>query len=273
MGDSIKVVMVGGGVMGGAIVEGLLGTSIDGREIDVTVVESDPQRAQNWRARARVQVAELADAARGADVVFLAVKPHQVADVLAELSGSLEPAAAVVSIAAGIPLDVMQAYLAPESAVVRVMPNTPTRIGKGVMGMTPGPGCTPEQVSMIKALVDSVATVVEVPEELQDALTATSGSGPAYVFYLAEAMRAGAQELGLDDDIAITLVAQTIAGAAELLLQDPGSARELRDSVTSKGGTTAKATAVFDDSDLVGIVTRAMTAARDRAREMADEAR
>lgn len=273
MSESIGVVMIGGGVMGGALVDGFLGRDVGGRMPEVTIVEADPGRADLWRQRGDVRVGDLAESVSGAEVVFLAVKPHHITGVLDAVSEHLPTDAAVVSIAAGIPLDVMESHLPTGTAIVRMMPNTPTRIGKGVIGLTPGPGCSREQVELITALVAKVSTVVEIPEDLQDALTATSGSGPAYVFYLAEAMRAAARELGLPDDEAIVLVSQTILGAAELLAHDPSAARELRESVTSKGGTTAAATSVFDEDDFTGLVTRAMTAARDRAREMADDAR
>lgn len=273
MSDSIDIVMIGGGVMGGALVEGFLGCEVGGRETKVTIIEADPARAEAWRARGDVLVGDLLESVARAEVVFLAVKPHQITDVLNAISQTVPSSAVVVSIAAGIPLEIMEGNLPTGSAVVRMMPNTPTRIGKGVIGLTPGSGCSRDQVDLVSALVGSVSTVVEIPENLQDALTATSGSGPAYLFYLAEAMRDGARALGLPDETAVTLVAQTILGAAELLAADPASAEELRASVTSKGGTTAAATGVFDDADLVGVVTRAMTAARDRAREMADDAR
>lgn len=270
MSDPLRITMVGGGVMGGAILEGFLGSTIDARPVEVRVVESDPDRARSWQERG-ADVVALTDAVSGADVVFLAVKPHQILDVIDQMASVFASNTVVVSIAAGIPLGAMQARLGPDAPVIRAMPNTPVRVGRGVIGLVAGTACTPEQISLVRGLLDSNAITVEVVEEQLDALTATSGSGPAYVFYLAEAMRSGAEELGLSSDVASLLVAETIAGAAELLDREPLGAKELRESVTSKGGTTAAAIAVFDEAGMRRTVADAMRANVHRSQEMADE--
>ena len=271
MGEPIRIAMVGGGVMGGALVEGFLGAVVDGRPTHVSVVEADPVRADAWREREGVEVAQLEQAVAEAAVVVLAVKPHQIIEVLGEVASSLATDAVVVSIAAGITLDTMQAAAPAGTSIIRTMPNTPTRVGKGVIGLVPGANCNRDQVALVGSLLQPMALVVEIPEEQIDALTATSGSGPAYVFYLAEAMRQGAEELGLPSPIAAMLVAETFAGAAELLMGDPQDAEGLRASVTSKGGTTAAAIAVFEEEDMRGIVARGMKANVQRSIEMADE--
>jgi pyrroline-5-carboxylate reductase len=267
--DATKVTVIGGGAMGGAIIDGLLALP----DVEVAVVESDEQRAQMWSARDGVEVATLDAAVRKADTVFLAVKPHHIVDTLQALAPNVNPGAVVVSIAAGITVETLQAHLPAGMAVIRAMPNTPMRVGRGVVGITPGSSCSSTQVDLVTTLMGSVAVVVPIAEDLMDALTATSGSGPAYVFYLAEAMKSGAQDLGIPEDIATTLVCEAIVGAAQLLATDPSNASGLRAAVTSKGGTTAAATAVFDTADLSGLVATAMRANRDRARELADEAR
>lgn len=272
MGEPIRIAMIGGGVMGGALIDGFVGDVVDGRPTHVSIVEADPVRADSWRQREGIEVSSLPEALAGASVVVLAVKPHQVIEVLREMSPALESDAVVVSIAAGITLDSMQAATPTGTAIIRTMPNTPTRVGKGVIGLAAGANCSPSQVALVSALLQRVALVVEVPEEQIDALTATSGSGPAYVFYLAEAMRDGAEQLGLPPAVAAALVAETIAGAAELLVQTPDDAVGLRESVTSKGGTTAAAVAVFEDEDVRGAIARAMLANVQRSREMADDA-
>lgn len=270
MSSDIRIAMIGGGVMGGAIVEGVLEAAIDDRSVRVCIVEADAERARAWRERGDVDVADLVEAISEANVVFLAVKPHQITDVLAEIAPNLPSDAVVVSIAAGVTLATMEANLAAGSAVIRTMPNTPTRIGQGVIGLVPGAGCSHGQVDLVRALLEPVALVIEVPESQIDALTATSGSGPAYVFYLAEAMQQGAEDLGLSPEVAAQLVSETISGAAELLSAEPENAAGLRASVTSKGGTTAAAVAVFDDEDMRGTIARGMQANVRRAREMAD---
>ena len=266
MPTAARVAMVGGGAMGGAIAEGLI--ALD--SVQVTIVEADPDRAQWWRDRGDVRVGDLATAVSSADVVFLAVKPHQIVDSLRAARASLREGAVIVSIAAGITVDAIEREVPAGTPVIRTMPNTPVRVGRGVVGMATGTACSPEHVELVRSLLESVALVVTIDEESMDALTATSGSGPAYLFYLAEAMRRGATSLGLADDVAAALVAQTLLGAAELLTADPQKAAELRASVTSKGGTTAAAIAVFDSADVMGIVVDAMRANRDRARELAE---
>ncbi len=266
MPGTTRVAMIGGGAMGGAIAEGLV--ALDG--VEVTIVEADAARAQWWQDRGDVRVSSLPVAVGDADVVFLAVKPHHIVDTLRSISPSLPTDAIVVSIAAGVTLDALERELPSETSVIRTMPNTPVRVGRGVVGLTAGSACDHDQVELVSSLLSSVSLVVPIAEDLLDSLTATSGSGPAYLFYLAEAMTMGAVELGLPEDVANTLVAHTLAGAAELLAVDPGRAVELRASVTSKGGTTAAATGVFDAADVRGIVVDAMRANRDRARELAE---
>ena len=207
MGEPIRIVMVGGGVMGGALVEGFLGAVVNGRPTQVSVVEADPVRADAWRQREGIAVAQVEQAVAEASVVVLAVKPHQVVEVLGEMSSSLGTDAVVVSIAAGITLETMQAVAPAGTSIIRTMPNTPTRVGKGVIGLVPGANCSRDQVAMVTSLLQPMALVVEIPEGQIDALTATSGSGPAYVFYLAEAMRQGAEGLGLPSSMAAKLVA------------------------------------------------------------------
>jgi len=262
-----QVVMIGGGAMGGAIAEGLM--ALDG--VEVTIVEADAARAQWWRDHGGVRVSSLPVAVSDADVVVLAVKPHHIVETLRSISDSLPTDTIVVSIAAGITLDALERELPSGTSVIRTMPNTPVRVGRGVVGLAAGNACDRDHVELVSNLLSSASLVVPIAEDLLDALTATSGSGPAYLFYLAEAMTLGAVELGLPEDVANTLVAHALAGAAELLVADPGRAVELRASVTSKGGTTAAATGVFDAADVRGIVVDAMRANRDRARELAQE--
>lgn len=268
MPDVTRVTMVGGGVMGGAIIDGLLALE----DVEVAIVEADAERARWWKDRG-VAVVGLREGIADSDVVFLAVKPHQIVDVLTDAADAFTPGAIVVSIAAGVPLEVLQRHVPEGVRVIRTMPNMAMRVGRGVVGLSPGPGCESAQVERVRTLLEPVALVVPIAEGLLDSLTAASGSGPAYVFYLAEAMSLGAIDLGLDEELANTLVSEAIMGAALLLIERPGDAVELRASITSKGGTTAAATAVFDEADLRGTVVRAMHANRDRARELADESR
>ena len=158
----------------------------------------------------------------------------------------------------------------PLANVVRAMPNTPARIESGVTGISAGARCDTEALERARLLLTSVGVVVEVPESLQDAVTAVSGSGPAYLFYLAEAMMAGAVDLGMPADTARTSVVHTLLGAARLLETSEEEPAALRAKVTSPGGTTAAAIAVLDSSRVQTIVRGALEAARDRSRELAE---
>lgn len=187
--------------------------------------------------------------------------------MLAELAPSLRPGVLVISIAAGIPTSVMEEHL-PGVAVVRVMPNTPARINRGVAGVSGGSACTPADLDLAASLMESVGIVVRVPESLQDAVTAVSGSGPAYVFYLAEAMIAAGIDLGLTSEDARLMAVNTILGAGELMAASNEDPAVLRANVTSPNGTTAAAIASMDAAGVRGGVIAAMVAARDRSIEL-----
>ena len=173
----------------------------------------------------------------------------------------------VFSILAGVTTDRIADAIG-HSRIVRIMPNLPCSIGYGATGLSRGKSATDEDVASAKELFSQIGIVTEVPEDLMDAVTAVSGSGPAYVFYLAEAMIAGGKQAGLDTEIADALARQTILGAAALLLQDERSAGELRDAVTSKGGTTAAALQVMDNQHMFDAIVEAVIAARNRGREL-----
>lgn len=266
--DVRRIVVVGGGVMGGTLAGGFVRR--DPRP-DVTVVEKNAERAAQLRAELGVEVVDLADAGdalASADVVVLVVKPQDVPALLADAGSRLRPGALVVSIAAGITTATIEAAVPAGVPVVRAMPNTPARIDLGVTGISPGSSCPPEMVAVARELMSTVGVVVEVPEELQDAVTAVSGSGPAYVFYLAEAMAAAGVELGLDEDTAALMAARTVLGAASLLVASGEPAAELRRQVTSPGGTTAAAIGTLDRLGAAEALRAAITAARDRGREL-----
>jgi pyrroline-5-carboxylate reductase len=184
------------------------------------------------------------------------------------MGDAVEAGAVVISIAAGIRTATIEASVPAGVSVVRAMPNTPARIGQGVTGISAGSQCTPEALALAQLLLESVGLVVTVPEDLQDAVTAVSGSGPAYLFYLAEAMTAAGVELGLDLEVARQMVNRTLLGASMLLDTSGESAAELRRRVTSPGGTTASAIATLGDRAVDESVVAALTAARDRSREL-----
>jgi len=264
----MRIVVFGGGVMGETLAAGLLRAEA---RPTVTVVEKRPERAAELRATLGVEVVDPDDAAGvlgSADVVVLVVKPQDLRAVVAEHGARIPAGCLVISIAAGIPSDVIEAQVAPGVSVVRAMPNTPARVDQAVTGISAGASCSPDAIGLARDLLATVGVVVEVPEALQDAVTALSGSGPAYVFYLAEAMTAAGVELGLDPQAAALMANQTIQGAATLLTTSGQPAGDLRRQVTSPGGTTAAAISTMDAMGVAPAIRAAIVAARDRGREL-----
>lgn len=261
----MRIAVLGGGVMGETLTVGFL--RLDPRP-DVVIVEKQPERAEILESTLGVAVLGLDDALAGADVVVLVVKPQDTPALLTQMGDAVSPGATVISIAAGIRTATIEAAVPSGVSVVRAMPNTPARIGEGVTGISAGVHCTPEALALAQRLLESVGLVVTVPEDLQDAVTAVSGSGPAYLFYLAEAMTSAGVELGLDVEVARQMVNRTLLGASMLLDTSGEPAEELRRRVTSPGGTTAAAIATLGDHSVDESVVAALTAARDRSREL-----
>jgi pyrroline-5-carboxylate reductase len=257
--------VVGAGAMGEVFIGGLLRQGVEpGR---LVIAEKRDDRAEEVAKRFGVRAVKPADVARECATVLLLVKPQDVAEVLGEIGPGLADGAVVISLAAGVRLATLEAAL-PRSAVVRAMPNTPALVDLGITAISPGASCSPSQADYVESLLSAVGPVVRVPEDLQDAVTATSGSGPAYVFLLIESMISAAVQLGLSMEIARQLVTQTVLGAATMAARPEADAANLRTQVTSPGGTTAAALAVFEHEGFDALVRAAMTAARDRGREL-----
>ncbi len=263
-----SVLLVGFGNMGRALAEGWLARGYDGRTI-LVAEQSDEARAAACGLGLQVIEAEVAANPPQADVVLIAVKPGQVDEALRRW-GTLVPTAAFLSIAAGKPLRYLAARLKEGAAVVRAMPNTPAAIGRGMTVLCANEHVSGRQRTMCEALLAAVGAVAWVEEEsLMDAVTATSGSGPAYVFLLIEAMTDAAVELGLDRRLARHLVTETVAGAGEYALQSGVDAAELRRQVTSPGGTTEAALSALMAPDGFGaLLKRALRLASERSRAL-----
>ena len=256
-----RVVVIGGGVMGSALVRAIRVAGV----AEIVVVEPDPARAKVLASGPRVEVTPQLDGAlAGAQVVLLAVKPQVVPDVLAQL-GDLDDQTLVVSVAAGVPLAVYEKAL-PGTAVVRVMPNTPALVGKGVAAFAPGAAATDDDIAQVDKLLGPTGLVVRVDEADLDAVTAISGSGPAYGFYLIDAMAEAGVLLGLTRDLATRLAAATVEGAAALVVSTGEHPVVLRERVSSPGGTTVAAVAELDAHGVrAGVVAAAQAAARRSA--------
>lgn len=261
----MRIALVGAGAMGGALLSGWLASGHAAG--DILVVEPDAERAGQLAARHGVHVTGPGEAAT-ADVVVLAVKPHLVEAALDEMRPNLRPGAVVVSIAAGVMLERIERRLPEGVAAVRVMPNTPALVGEGMAGISPGSGATQEQVEQVRSLLDSVGRSVVVPEKSLDAVTALSGSGPAYLFYVAEAMVEAGVHQGLTRGEAAALVNQTFTGAAALLSRTDHSATQLREMVTSPAGTTAAALRVLDERGVRAAFLAAAEACAERSRSV-----
>lgn len=269
------IAMLGAGSMGRAILSGLLapGVSVAG---GVRVTNRSAARAAELAGTAGVTAFATDDdpeanrrAVEGAGIVIVAVKPAMVPDLLREIASSLLPGAVVVSVAAGVTIATFESLLPDSVSVVRSMPNTPAVVGKAVTGISAGTRTEPEDLALVRSLFETVGQVVEVPESQLDALSTISGSGPAYVFLLIEALTDAAVAKGFTPEQAAILVNGTFLGASELLAASDDDPAELRRRVTSPKGTTERAIAVLQEADLVTLFTRATDAALARARELA----
>jgi pyrroline-5-carboxylate reductase len=259
--------VLGGGVMGEALVTALLAAGWTADDVDVT--ERSAARAMELSGRYGVRAADPnAKAVKGAGLVLIAVKPQVVPDVLAEIAPTLRPGTLVVSVAAGVPVAVYEAALPEGTPVVRVMPNTPALVGKGASAIAPGTHATDEHLDLAERALAATGLVVRVAEKDLDAVTAISGSGPAYAFYLIDAMAEAGVLLGLTRDLATRLAVATVEGSAALAAQTGDHPVVLRERVSSPGGTTVAGVAALDAHGVRAGVVAAARAAHDRSREL-----
>lgn len=265
-----RIAFLGCGSMGEAILAGLLAGPLEPASVIATVrrAERATELAQRYGVTA-VATAEDAEAncaaVAGADLVVLGVKPAQVAALCREIADSLALEAVVVSVAGAVTIKQIEAALASGQPVVRTMPNTPLMVRRGVVGLALGSSVDAGQAALARQIFAESGVVLEVPESQMQTIGAISGSGPAYAFYLAEAMAAAAQDFGLDAETAKILANETVAGAG-LMLAEPGAdATALRKAVTSPKGTTEQAIATFDELGLPATVLAGARAAAARS--------
>lgn len=261
------VAVLGGGRIGEALLGGLVAAGHD--PASLLVVEKDTARADDLVARLGIVVTDAADAAARADVLVVAVKPQDVRGVLQGVPAGRERL--VVSLAAGIPTTALEGWLPAGTPVVRVMPNTPMLVGRAMCVLSPGAHADDAALGTAETLLGAVGQTVRVPEAQQDAATALSGSGPAYVFLVAEAMIEAGVALGLPRPVATQLVSATVDGAGGLLTGDadgPAHPGLLREAVTSPGGTTAAALRVLEAHGLRAAFADAVESCRDASRAL-----
>ncbi|AHI63263.1 pyrroline-5-carboxylate reductase [Burkholderia thailandensis] len=266
----MKIAFIGGGNMAAALIGGLVKRGVAASELLAVDINEDAR--QRTQAQFGVRTAAAIDATlAGYDAIVLAVKPQ----VLKEIATALAPHLStqlVVSIAAGIRGADLSRWLGDYARVVRTMPNTPALVGLGVTGLCALPGVDAAGRDLASKVLGAVGETVWFDDESQlDAVTAISGSGPAYVFYFIEALQEAARQLGMNDEQGRALAVATFAGAAQLAVQSGEPASVLRERVTSKGGTTAAALASFDAQHVRDSIVRGVLAAQARAKEMGDE--
>jgi pyrroline-5-carboxylate reductase len=264
----MTVAIIGAGVMGETLLSGLIRSGRPAGEL--LVGEKRPERATELRERYAVTVVGNDEAAKAADTVALVVKPQDMADVLAEIAPHLRPGQLVVSLAAGITTGYVEARIPEGVAVVRVMPNTPALVDEGMAAISAGTHCDEQHLTVAEDLLAATGRVLRVPEKQQDAVTAISGSGPAYLFFVVEAMIEAGVHLGLPRSTATELVVQTVVGSAKLLRETGEHPTVLRERVTSPGGTTAAAVRQLEDHKVRAAFITAMEAARDRSVALAE---
>jgi pyrroline-5-carboxylate reductase len=264
--DGGTVAVLGAGVMGETLLSGLLRAGWSPG--DLLLTERRPDRAAELAERFAVRACDNADAARSADTLVLVVKPQDIEALLTEIHDDLRPGALVVCIAAGITTAFVEARLPAGVAVVRVMPNTPALVDEGMAAVSPGAHCDSSHLERAEALLRATGRVVRLPEYHQDAVTAISGSGPAYIFYVVEAMIEAGVLLGLPRSTSSELVVQTLYGAATMLRETGEHPTVLREQVSSPAGTTMAAVRQLDDHKVRAAFLTAMEAARDRSREL-----
>jgi pyrroline-5-carboxylate reductase len=270
MQNNLKICFIGGGNMAQALIGGLANKLTAAENIHVVDVNPDALAALSSQFGVQTSSAPGSEVT-AADVLVLAVKPQQMREVASSLAPQMR-GQLVLSIAAGIRAADLSRWLNGHQAIVRTMPNTPALIGKGVTGMTSSSCVTPEQRETADAILRAVGQTVWLDDESQlDAVTAISGSGPAYVFYFLEAMQQAAVELGLTAEQGYALALATFTGASALAEQSPESASVLRERVTSKGGTTYAAIASMQGAGVGEAIATAMHAAAKRSREMGEE--
>ncbi|NCD33050.1 MAG: pyrroline-5-carboxylate reductase [Spartobacteria bacterium] len=272
--NNTKIAFIGAGNMAEALVQGIVRQNMVPPS-SITVTDVNEARLGYMRTKYGVQKSlnNVASAAQ-ANIVILAVKPQFFAQILDDIKQAyaLNSKMLVISIAAGISTERIESSMGSKAKVIRVMPNTPALVGKGAAAVSSGSHVTPADMKKAVKLLSSVGVAIEMPEEQIDAVTALSGSGPAYVFYLMEAMINAAEEMGIPVDTARALTLQTLLGSAELCRVSGESPAVLREKVTSKGGTTAAALAVFEEHKMGETIRQALIAARDRSLELSKPA-
>lgn len=267
-----SVGFIGAGMMGEAIARGLMkaGMSAD----KMTAADPDEGRRRLFHHELGIPVSgDNRSVAQSADILVLAVKPHVVAEVLGDVADVVKHGQLVISIAAGVTTSTIEDRLHAKVPTIRVMPNTPCLVGQGAIAITHGKHAVDDHVEMAEQIFGAVGTVVRVTEDKMDAVTGLSGSGPAYVYMFLEALADGAVRMGLPRQAALTLAAQTVLGAAKMVMETGSHPAVLRDRVTTPGGTTIAGIAALEDAGFRSAAIKAVASAAVKSREIGKSAK
>ncbi len=262
----MRIAILGAGVMGSTLLSAFIRAGHS--PADLTISDKVAARRDDIALSHGVPAAEPAEATRGASVVILAVKPQDMRTLLGEIGDGVEPGALVISIAAGISTEFLEAHLPEGTSVVRVMPNTPALVDEAMSALALGQHCSVEHGAQAEALLATIGKVITLDEQHLDAVTALSGSGPAYIFYVVEAMIEAGVLLGLPRVTATELVVQTLYGAATMMRQTGQHPTVLREQVSSPGGTSVAALRELEDHKVRAAFMTAIEAAARRSREL-----
>jgi pyrroline-5-carboxylate reductase len=266
----MRFAFIGGGVMAEALIRAVLARGLASPE-EIAVADPVEARREALAALGARAVAANAEAAAGADLVVLASKPSVVPTALQPLSGVLTSKQLVVSIAAGVPLRTLESLVPAGVPVVRVMPNTPAQVGAGAAAFCRGTHATEAHAAQVTEFLNAAGACVEVPESLMDAVTGLSGSGPAFVCLVIEALADGGVQMGLPRPVALTLAAQTVMGTGQLILESGDHPAVWKGRVATPGGTTIAGLAALEAGGLRSALINAVGAATRRSRELSEQ--
>lgn len=266
-----RLSFIGGGNMAEAMIKGLLHKKIVAPE-QVAVSEPREERAQYLSATYHVEVfPDNQAAARRGEILVLAVKPQVMREILPGIFKVIIADQLIISIAAGISTGFIASYLGKDKRIIRAMPNTPAQIGMGAVALCGGGRSTHHDLQVAQSFFNAIGTSVIVQEHHMDAVTGLSGSGPAYLFLIIEALTDGGVKMGLPRDIAQALILQTIIGSGRMVMETGDHPSKLKDMVTSPGGTTISGLHVLESKGVRGALIDAVTAATERSRELAND--
>jgi len=265
-----KIGFIGGGKMGEALINGILRAGLSSSD-KIMVSDVDKKRLQILEKEAGIKTTQdNKKITSDSDIIILAVKPNMMGNVLDELNSEITSKHLIISIAAGVPLSFMESSLNEGCRVVRVMPNTPCLVGETAAGYALGKNATQADGKLVGQLLDAVGKSFLLDEKHLDAVTGLSGSGPAFIYVVIEALADGGVKMGLPRDVAITLAAQTAFGAAKMVLESDTDIGQLRDSVTSPGGTTIEGLHALEKGGLTNVLIDAVGAATKKSKSLGE---